>query len=147
MGCPTSTRRSPEREHGRNLESKERNVWRSGCGRGQIWDETVLHEKCFGMNLFWDGSKSLDVNEIVDMRTALGKKRVTARWMDHRKTESEHDLLRECSRVTKQRTMCCVCAGSTPSTGRVINDLSLKKSYHTFTADVTNAYFHVDEDE
>ena len=26
------------------------------------------------------------------------------------KTESEHDLLRECSRVTKQRTMCCVCA-------------------------------------
>ena len=25
--------------------------------------------------------------------------------------------------------------------------LSLKKSYHTFIADVTNTYFHVDEDE
>ena len=36
---------------------------------------------------------------------------------------------------------------STPSTGRVIDFLSLKKSYHTFTADVINTYFHVDEDE
>ena len=33
------------------------------------------------------------------------------------------------------------------STGRVIDHLSLKKSYHTSTADVTNACFHVDEDE
>ena len=36
---------------------------------------------------------------------------------------------------------------STPSTGRVIDDLILRKSYHTFTANVTSAYFHVDEDE
>ena len=36
---------------------------------------------------------------------------------------------------------------STPSTGRIIDYLSLEESYHTFTADVTNAYFHVDEDE
>ena len=36
---------------------------------------------------------------------------------------------------------------STPSTGRVIDYLSLKKSYHTSTAEVTNASFHVDEDE
>ena len=36
---------------------------------------------------------------------------------------------------------------STRSTGLVVDYLSLKKSYHTFTADVTNAYFHVDEDE
>ena len=36
---------------------------------------------------------------------------------------------------------------STPSRGRIIDYLSLKKSYHTFTADVTNAYFLVDEDE
>ena len=34
-----------------------------------------------------------------------------------------------------------------PSTGRVIDNWSLKKSYRTFTADVTNAYFHVDEGE
>ena len=34
--------------------------------------------------------------------------------------------------------------GSTPSTGRVKDNVSLKKSYHTFTADVTNAHFHVD---
>ena len=38
--------------------------------------------------------------------------------------------------------MYVVCVpSSTPSTGRP------KKSYHTFIADVTNAYFHVDEDE
>ena len=36
---------------------------------------------------------------------------------------------------------------STPSTGRIIDYLSLEKSYHTFTPDVTNAYFHVNEDE
>ena len=36
---------------------------------------------------------------------------------------------------------------STPSRGRIIVYLSLKKSYHTFTADVTNAYFLVDEGE
>ena len=35
---------------------------------------------------------------------------------------------------------------STPSTRSVIDYLNLKKLYHTFTADVTNAYFH-DEDE
>ena len=34
---------------------------------------------------------------------------------------------------------------STPSTRRVIDNLCLKKSCHTFLADVTNAYFHVDE--
>ena len=38
-------------------------------------------------------------------------------------------------------------SSSTPSTGRVIDYLSLKESYHTFTADVTNAYFNEDEDE
>ena len=36
---------------------------------------------------------------------------------------------------------------STPSTGRAIDCLSLKKSYHTSTAEVTDAYFYVDEDE
>ena len=39
-------------------------------------------------------------------------------------------------------TMFVVCVpSSTPSTGRS------KKSYHTFIADATNAYFHVDQDE
>ena len=42
---------------------------------------------------------------------------------------------------------CVRASSSTPSTGRLVDYLSLKKSYHTFTADVTNAYFHVDEDE
>ena len=36
---------------------------------------------------------------------------------------------------------------STPSTERIIDSSSLKKSYHTFIEDVTNAHFHVDEDE
>ena len=44
--------------------------------------------------------------------------------------------------------MCDVFAPSwTPSAGRAIDCLSLKESYRTFTADVTNACFHVDEDE
>ena len=36
---------------------------------------------------------------------------------------------------------------STPSAGRVVDHLSFQKSCHTLTTDVTNAYFHVDEDE
>ena len=36
---------------------------------------------------------------------------------------------------------------SIPSMGRVFDDLSFKKSYRTFTTDVTNPYLHVDEDE
>ena len=36
---------------------------------------------------------------------------------------------------------------SSPSTRRIIDYLCFKKSYHTFIADVTNAFFHVDEDE
>ena len=36
---------------------------------------------------------------------------------------------------------------STPSMGRVFDNLSFKKSHRTFTTDVTNQYFHVDEDE
>ena len=36
---------------------------------------------------------------------------------------------------------------STQSTGRVIDYLCIKKSYHTSTAEVTNASFHVDEDK
>ena len=58
------------------------------------------------------------------------------------KTESEHDSSQG------DETMHDVFAlSSTPSTGRVIDYLSLKKSYHTSTAEVTNASFHVDEDE
>ena len=36
---------------------------------------------------------------------------------------------------------------STPSTGRVIDYMCIIKSYHTSTADVTNAYFHVEDEE
>ena len=36
---------------------------------------------------------------------------------------------------------------STPSMGRVFDDLSFKKSYRTFTTELTNPYLHVDEDE
>ena len=36
---------------------------------------------------------------------------------------------------------------STLSTRRIIDYLCFKKSHHTFIADVTNAFFHVDEDE
>ena len=77
------------------------------------------------------------------MHTAPGKKRVTTRRdLDHRK---DGIRARFVSRELKgNETMYDVFA---PSTGRVIDNLSLKKSCHTFTADVTNAYFHVDENE
>ena len=69
---------------------------------------------------------------------------MTTHWhLDHRKTESEHDSLRGSSRATRR----AFAPSSTPSTGRIIDCLSLKKSYHTFTADVTNTYFDVDVDE
>ena len=87
------------------------------------------------------------MHEVVDMHTALGKKRVTTRWnLDHRKDGMRARFV---AREFKgDETLYDVFApGSTPSAGRVIDHLSLKMSYHTFTADVTNAYFHVDEDE
>ena len=83
----------------------------------------------------------------VDLHAALGKKRVTSRWnLDHRKDGIRARLV---AREFKgDETLYDVFApSSNPSTGRVIDHLSLKKSYHTFTADVTNSYFHVDEDE
>ena len=48
--------------------------------------------------------------------------------------------------MTKQCMMCSR-PGSTPNMGRAIDFFRLKKSYHTFIADVTIANFHVDEDE
>ena len=72
---------------------------------------------------------------------------MTTRWdLDHRK---DGIRARCVAREFKgDETMYDVFApSSTPGTRRVIDYLSLKKSYHTFTADVTTAYFHVDEDE
>ena len=85
--------------------------------------------------------------EIVDVHTALNKKRVTTRWdLDHRKDGIRARFVAR--GFNGDETMYDVFAPrSTPSTERVIDCLSLKKSYHTFTADVTNAYFHVNEDE
>ena len=87
------------------------------------------------------------VYETVDMRTALGKKRVTPRWdLDHRKDGISARF--GATEFHGDETVYNVFApSSTPSTGRVIGYLNLKESYHTSTADVTNAYFHVDEDE
>ena len=82
---------------------------------------------------------------MADMHTALGKKRVTTRWAsDH---WADGIGARFVAREFKgDETMYDVFAPSTtPSAGRVIDYLSPKTSYHTFTADVTNAYFHVDE--
>ena len=78
---------------------------------------------------------------------ATKAKRVTTRWdLDHNKDGIRaRFVVRE---FKGDETMYDVFApSSTPSTRSVIDYLSLKKSYHTFTADVTNAYFHVDEDE
>ena len=87
------------------------------------------------------------VHETVDVHTGLGKKRVTSRWdLDHRK---DGVRARFVAREFKcEETVYDVFSpSSTPSTGRVIDNLSLKKLYHTSTADVANAYFRVDEDE
>ena len=84
---------------------------------------------------------------MVDVYTALGKKRATARWdLDHRK---DGIRARFVAREFKgDETMYDVFVpSSTASTGRVIDYLSLKKSHHTFTADVTNACSHADGDE
>ena len=85
--------------------------------------------------------------ETVGVPVALGKMRVATRWeVDHRKYGIRARLV---AREFKgDETMYDVFApSSTPSIGRIIDDLSLKKSYHTFIADVTNAYFHLDGDE
>ena len=87
------------------------------------------------------------VYETVDLQVALGKKRVTTRWhTDHRK---DGIRARFVAREFKgdEAMYDAFAPSSTTSTGRIIDYLSLKNSYHTFTADVTNAYFHVDEDE
>ena len=85
--------------------------------------------------------------ETVDLQVALGKNRVTTRW----RTDQRKDGIRArfAAREFKGNEAMCDALEpcSTPSTGRIIDYLSLKKSYHTFTADVSNAYFLVDEDE
>ena len=87
------------------------------------------------------------VYETVDLQDALGKKRVMTRWRaDHR---TDGIRARFVARKLKgDEAMYDASAScSTTSIGRIIDCLRLKKSYHTFTAHVTNAYFHVDEDE
>ena len=87
------------------------------------------------------------VHETVDLQVAFGKERVTTRWhIDHRK-EGIRELFvaREFKGDEAMYNAFAPC--STPSTERIIDYLRLKKSYHMFTGDVTNAYFHADEDE
>ena len=85
--------------------------------------------------------------ETVNLHVVLGKKRVMTCWdLDHRMDGTRTRF------VTREfigdETMFVVSApSSTPSMGRVFDDLSFKKSYRTFTTDVTNPYLHVDEDE
>ena len=83
----------------------------------------------------------------MDLHVALGKKRVTTRWdLDHRMDGFRTRFVGREFKVDE--TMFVVFApSSTPSTGRVNEFFSLKKSYRTFTTDVTNPYFHVNEDE
>ena len=87
------------------------------------------------------------VYETVDLQVALGKKGVTTHWhTDHSK---DGIIARVVARELKgdEAMYDAFAPCSAPSTGRIIDYLSLKKSYRTFTADVTNAYFLVDEDE
>ena len=85
--------------------------------------------------------------ETVDLQVALGKKRVMTPWhIDHRENGIRARFV---AREYKgdEAMYDAFAPSSTPSTGRIIDYLRLKKSYHMFTANVTNAYFHVDEDE
>ena len=66
-------------------------------------------------------------------------------WTTER-TESGRDSPQESSRVIKR----CMMSSRQPqlrATGRITDDLGIRKSYHTFTADVHKAYFDADEDE
>ena len=78
--------------------------------------------------------------ETVDIPIALGKKRAGS-WTTER-SESELDFV---AREFKgdDTTYDVFAPSSTPCTRRIIDDLSLKKSSHTFTAEA-NAYFHLD---
>ena len=87
------------------------------------------------------------VHETVDLQDDLGKKRVMTPWhTDHRKNGIRARFV---AREFKgdEAMYDAFAPSSTPSTGRIIDYLSVKKSHHTFTTDVTNAYFLVDEDE
>ena len=79
------------------------------------------------------------VYETVDLHVALEKKRLSTRW--HTDHTVDGIRARFVAREFKgDETMCDVVApSSTPSTGRITDNLSLKKLYHTFRADVTNA--------
>ena len=94
-----------------------------------------------------DRLASCGVYETVDLQVALGKKRVTTRWhTDHR---TDGIRARFVARAFKgdEAVYDAFAPSSTLSRGRIIDYLGLQKSYHTFTADVTSAYFLVDEDE
>ena len=87
------------------------------------------------------------VYETVDLQVDLAKKRSTTRW--HMYYRKDGISARFVARKFKgdEAMYDAFTPSSTPSTGRIIDYLSLKTSYHTCTTDVTNAYFHVGEDE
>ena len=93
-----------------------------------------------------DRLAEVGVHETVDLQVALAKKRATTSWhIDHRKGGIRARFV---AREFKgdEAMYDAFTPSSTPSTERIIDYLSLKKSYHTFTTEVTNAYVHVDEE-
>ena len=94
-----------------------------------------------------DRLAEFEVYETVDLCVALGKKRgATREEQDHRQDGIRARFVAR--RFKGDETMYDMLApSSTLSTGRIIDNLSLKNSHHTFIVDVTNAYCHLDEDE
>ena len=86
------------------------------------------------------------VYETVDLQFALGKKRATTRSRTDHRTDGIRARLVARGFKGDEAMYDAFALSSTPSKGRIIDNLSLKKSHHTFTADVTNAYLLVDED-
>ena len=84
--------------------------------------------------------------ETVDLQVALGMKRVTTRWHTDHRTDGIRARFVARGFKGDEAMYDAFAPISTPSTGRIIDNLSLKKSHHTFTAHKTNAYFLVDED-
>ena len=87
------------------------------------------------------------VFEVVPEEQSYGKKRVTTRWEIVHRLDGVRArfVAREFRRSEYMDDVFAPSSGH--STSRIVDFVALKKRQHTFTGDITNAFFHVPEDE
>ena len=92
--------------------------------------------------------KDFDIYEEVDGEQARGKTFLTCRWLTVRKPDGSvraRCVAREFAKGKKRTDL--FAPSTTAITARVIDIIAAKRRTHTLTGDISNAFFHAEEDE